>query len=135
MWKFYRSKMLCMLCLTVVLHIVAIIWKSFSYLYLLWVALFLLSGIEESKGHTRVNGFLVPYCFLIYPPKGVKEPGGHLWPPGFYTCVSLGFLDSSIFEMNYVTIKLIDLCSKPSEEIIIFSIKNIEFKLKISLNY
>ncbi len=38
----------------------------------------LLSGIEESKGHTRVNGFLVPYCFLIYPPKGIKEPGSHL---------------------------------------------------------
>jgi hypothetical protein len=38
-----------------------------------------LSGNEESaKGHTRVNGFLVPYCFLIYPPKGVKDPGGHL---------------------------------------------------------
>jgi hypothetical protein len=37
-----------------------------------------LSGYEESKGHTRVNGFLVPYCFLFYPPKGVKEPGGYL---------------------------------------------------------
>ena len=63
------------------LDIVANIWKPFSYLvtfsYFDFLC-FLLSGNEESKGHTRVNGFLVPYCFLIYPPKGVKKPGGHL---------------------------------------------------------
>jgi hypothetical protein len=37
--------------------------------------------------------------------------------------------------MNFVTLKLINPCSKPSEEIIIFTIKKIEFKLKISVNY
>ena len=37
--------------------------------------------------------------------------------------------------MNFVTIKLINACLKPSEEIIIFTIKNIEFKFKISVNY
>jgi hypothetical protein len=62
-------------------NIVANIWKPFSYLVTFSYLEFLcslLSGYDESKGHTRVNGFLVPYCFLIYPPKGVKEPGGHL---------------------------------------------------------
>ena len=60
---------------------VANIWKPFSYLVTFSYLEFLcslLSGYEESKGHTRVNGFLVPYCFLFYPPKGVKEPGGYL---------------------------------------------------------
>ena len=32
--------------------------------------------------------------------------------------------------MNCVTIKLENACSKPSEEIILFTIKNIEYKKK-----
>jgi hypothetical protein len=37
--------------------------------------------------------------------------------------------------MNFIIIKVINTCSKPSEEIIILTIKNIEFKYKISFNY
>jgi hypothetical protein len=37
--------------------------------------------------------------------------------------------------MNCITIKLINSCSKPLGELIIFTIKHFEFKLKISLNY
>ena len=34
--------------------------------------------------------------------------------------------------MDCITIKLIILYSKPSEEIVVFTIKNIKFRLKIS---
>ncbi len=40
-----------------------------------------------------------------------------------------------MFLMSFITIKVINTCLKTPEEIIIFTIKNIEFKLKISLNY
>jgi hypothetical protein len=46
-------------------------------------------------------------------------------PKGYVNLEQIARID---FLMSFITIKVINTCSKPSEEIIIFTIKNIEFK-------
>ncbi len=54
-------------------------------------------------------------------------------PKGYVNLEQIARID--FFNSSFITIKVINTCLKPPEEIIIFTIKNIEFKLRISLNY